>query len=163
MPSMQDVKATDANVLEEANADVREHATTLSSQYASPFKGGGEDEHGTYAEEAIIWGEARDTPELHDVRCQDQHHCRCISDGKWCFKPTDLEVKTPNARWVFVKEAPVQIQPTRDNDGSAAWNALGAGDRFFVTTRNPTEIRATALTSSRSIAIRIGCLARFYP
>jgi hypothetical protein len=130
----------------------------------TPFKGETfEDERGRYVEEAVIWGPPQQTPELHNARCGDQQGCRCIADGKWCFKPTALATATPNARWVFVPGAPVQIQCVRDNQGSAGWNALGAPDRFFVTTLNPTEIQAFALTSSRSIVIRIGCLARYYP
>jgi len=129
----------------------------------SPFRDESDDERGRYTEETVIWGTSRDTRELHNVRCGELAGCRCIADGKWCFLPTELTVVTPNERWVFVQEAAVQIQCTRDNDGSAAWNALGAGDRFFVTTRNPDKIIATALTNSRSIGIRIGCLARYYP
>jgi hypothetical protein len=121
------------------------------------------DARGTYIEEGIFLGPSKDTPELHEIRCGASPDCRCIGDGKWCFKPTELEVATPNPRWVFVPEAPVLIQCTRNNDGSCQWNALGAPDRFSAHTRTPTVIRAMALTSSRSIGIRIGCLARYYP
>ena len=127
------------------------------------FFNGETDERGVYVEEAVIWGSVRDTPELHNVRCGDRGDCECIADRKWCFLPTQLTVATPNARWVFIPEAPVQIECVRDNQGSCAWNALGASDRFFVTLRNPTEIHARALTNSRSIGIRIGCRARYYP
>jgi hypothetical protein len=149
----------------ESNAgQSRENTSGLDLEImTSPYSVQDNDERGMYTEEAIIWGPSRNTPELHNVRCGAHANCRCIADGKWCFLPTELTVVTPNQRWVFVPTAAVQIQCTRDNDGSCAWNNLGAPDRFFVTIRNPTNITATALTNSRSIGIRIGCLARYYP
>jgi hypothetical protein len=70
-------------------------------------------------------------------------------------------VTTPNSKWVF--SGPAHIQCIRDNQGSCGWNALGASDRFSINLNNPTEIRATALTNSRSIDVRICANARFYP
>jgi hypothetical protein len=120
------------------------------------------DSLGEYTEERLIHGESVTTPELHEARCNENDPaCHCIADGKWCFKASSLRVAAPNSKWVFVGQPTLEC--TRDNDGSAAWNALGAPDRYFVTFNNPNEIRATILTSSRSIAVRLNCLARFYP
>jgi hypothetical protein len=121
----------------------------------------GTDARGNFTEEAMIWGDTRDTPELHNVRFQAGNGCHRVADGKWCFKQTDLTVTTPNQRWVFV--APPVVQCVRDDRGSAEWNVLGAPDRFFVDLQNPTEIRAHILTNSRSIGVRIGARARYYP
>jgi hypothetical protein len=121
----------------------------------------GQDSLGAYTEEAMIWGDTRDTPELHNVKYADGQGCFRVGDGKWCFKRTDLTVQTPNPRWVFV--GPPVVQCVRDNQGSAAWNVLGAPDRFFIDLQNPTDIRVHILTNSRSIGVRIGALARYYP
>ncbi len=121
----------------------------------------GEDSGGNYTQEAMIWGEHRDTPELHNMQFAEGQGCHRVGDGKWCFKRTDLTVSTPNPRWVFV-DSPV-LECVRDNQGSAAWNQLGAPDRFFVDLQNPTEIRVHILTNSRSIGVRVGARARYYP
>lgn len=124
--------------------------------------GGGADYKGDYTEERLVCGETVNTPELHMVRCADGGPgCQCIADGRWCFRPNQLTMKTENERWVFSSNAAIQC--ARNNDRACEWNALGAPDRFTVTLNNPTEIRATALTSSRSIGIRLCAYARYYP
>lgn len=121
------------------------------------------DSRGTYTEEREICGDIVMTPPLHNVICSDygDQTCRCID--KWCFKPNNLIVKTPNARWVFVGTPRVNCAISPNNTRSCTWNALGKLDRFSVTLNNPTEIRATAWTSSKTIGINLCAMARYYP
>jgi hypothetical protein len=120
------------------------------------------DDHGKYTKERMIWGEATYTPELHNTLFSAyDSECHRVGDGKWCFKRTELIVSTPNARWVFAGSP--QLECVTDNQGSCGWNRLGLLDRYFVVHQNPTEIKAYVLTNSRSIGVRIGALARYYP
>lgn len=117
---------------------------------------------GGYTEEREICGATMNTPELHNVTDDmTGRGCHRLGDGRWCFQATDLAVTTPNSRWVFAGSP--RVECARDNQGSCGWNALGAPDRFSVTLKNPTEIRARVLTNSRSIGVRICALARYYP
>lgn len=54
------------------------------------------DYKGPYTEEKLICGATVTTTELHNVSCGEG--CSCIADRKWCFKPSNLEVTTPNER-----------------------------------------------------------------
>lgn len=129
---------------------------------AQPLGGDGEDSDGVFARRAMIWGPTATTPELHNHRFSGGNpDCHKVGDGKWCFKRTNLRVWTPNHRWVFTGQAVVQV--VRDNQGSAGWNGIGAPDRFRITLQNPTEIQAFVLTNSRSIDVRLGAEARYYP
>lgn len=125
-------------------------------------RGAGEDSVGVYERQAMIWGPTATTPELHEFEfIGNNPECHKVGDGKWCFKRTNLRVWTPNQRWVFTGQAVLQL--VQDNQGSAGWNGLGAPDRFRTTLQNPTEIQAFVLTNSRSIWVRIGSHARYYP
>lgn len=124
-----------------------------------PQKGKKKDYRGFYTQEREICGPTVTTPELHEATCSTG--CECIADGKWCFKPSDLVDTTPNQLWAF--SGPAYVKCVTNNDGSCQWNALGKADRFSVSLNNPTEIKAKALTSSRSIGIALCAPARFYP
>ena len=118
------------------------------------------DSHGTWTEEREIEGPLVDTPELHEVR--DYQDGSCLAGyGEWCHKESRLHVPTPGERWLFAGTPYLKV--VRDNQGSAAWNRVGAPDRFWVTENNPNMIRARIVTSSRSIGVRLCCVARFYP
>jgi hypothetical protein len=121
----------------------------------------GMDAHGRFTGEGLVCGETVNTPELDQVRCGGQG-CQCIADGKWCFKPTSLVVKVANSI-TYQFSGPATVQCIRDNQGSCEWNALGAPDRFTITLNNPDEIRATILTNSRNIGVRLCAPARYYP
>jgi hypothetical protein len=104
------------------------------------------------------------TPELDQVTCGSSFgNCPCSLDDKWCYKPTDLIVRVPDSKWVFIGAPYLVIDD--DGKGSAAWNMLDRrdhipGDRFKVTLNNPDEIRVTILSSSHSIKCHIECLAQ---
>lgn len=126
---------------------------------------------GDYTEERQICGDAKITPNLPEVRCHWEAGSKChclgnggpgspLGNGKYCYEATNLDVKTPNARWVFSgPAAPVCTY----NPGSCNWNGLGLPDRFSVTLDNPTEIHATVLTSSNSLGVKLCAPARYYP
>lgn len=119
-----------------------------------------EDSNGVWEEERIIYGASYATPELHNV-VSDSPGCIRLGDGKWCFKPTILDVYVPNSKWVFVGTPFIDL--VKDDRGSAAWNVLGAPDRFKIILSNPDAIKAEILTGSRSIVVRLACRARHYP
>ena len=110
-------------------------------------------------QESEICGPTVDTKEHNNEHCNSA--CQCPGDGKWCFTPSNLEVTTPNPKWVFTGKP--RVDCARNNQGSCEWNSLGAPDRFKITLNNPTDIMATVLTDSRSIGIRLCAVARFYP
>ena len=115
-------------------------------------------------EERLIYGPSFSTPELNNTLCGS--NCECISDGKWCFRPTELYVSTPNPHWIFIGRPYIEVY--EDNQGSAAWNCMDRkenipSDRFRITLDNPTEKKARILSSSRSFKVRLVCLARYYP
>jgi len=133
----------------------------LSCQSESLAAVGGSDWKGEYAEEKVICSETAFTPELHNVVFYSGGKCRKVGDGKWCFEPTSLSVRTPNSRWVFSSGA--WLRCAQDNRGSCGWNSIGRHDRFSISLDNPTLIRATAWTNSRSIGLQLCARARFYP
>lgn len=117
-----------------------------------------------HTEERPIYGESRDTPNLHNVVYDPANKgCVKLSDGKWCFKKTELVVRTPGDSWVF--HGLPWVECTRDNQGSWQWNAIPRepSEKFVITLNNPNEIRAYVLTNSHSVGVRLVCMARFYP
>jgi hypothetical protein len=123
------------------------------------------DSNGRYTEERKFCSDPPvQTPELNNVTCPNlppNPECTCLGRGEYCYKKTRLNVFVPNERWVFIDSPHVECM--QDNQGSCAWNVLGAPDRFFVTVNNPDHKQADVLTSSRSIRISLCATARFYP
>lgn len=116
---------------------------------------------GTYSDSAVICGAVVRTPELHEVRPGGGRPCR-DNNEKYCFERTDLVVSTPNARWVFA-DGTAFLDCAQDNQGSCAWNQLDRPQNLIIDSFNPTEIHAHVWTNSRSVGVRIGAFAKYYP
>ena len=124
----------------------------------------GTDFFGDWNVEQYIYGPTVATPELHNISYNDKVKCPNpvpLGGNKWCTMNTILTVATENDKWVFIGQPEIDV--VEDNQGSASWNVLGAPDRFFVELQNPHNIRVRIITGSRSIKVRLRCLARHYP
>jgi hypothetical protein len=116
---------------------------------------------GTYTDSAVICGAIVKTPELNEVRPGGGLPCR-DNNEKYCFERTDLVVSTPNERWVFA-DGTAFLDCAQDNQGSCAWNQLDRPQNLIIDSFNPTTIRAHVWTNSRSVGIRLGAFAKYYP
>jgi len=113
---------------------------------------------GEYSEQRVIYGPTVATPELHNKPGDNPDG---VGGGRWRMKETELSVEAPDSKWAFAGVPYVDL--VQDDRGSAAWNRLGASDMFRITLSSPNAIKAKIATGSRSIQVRLACLARFYP
>jgi len=111
-------------------------------------------------QQLFIYGEIRATPPLHNVKYGERPNCYYISDGKWCFQRTVLELYAPELR-SFNGYSPC-LDLMEDNQSSAAWNMMDRGcnipqDRFVIEVKRSNYIRVAIYTSSHSIKVRLRC------
>ncbi|MBS1557647.1 MAG: hypothetical protein JST69_02875 [Bacteroidetes bacterium] len=102
-----------------------------------------------------VMGEAKQTPELHDVACLPTADCKCLDD-KFCLKGTILSIKAPDG---FRFSGKATVKCTQDNQGSYSWNARKQlNNPEWITDTDQQKI-AVVYTSSWSIQIALACEA----
>jgi hypothetical protein len=108
------------------------------------------------------------TPDLNGVT--GGAGCNMSIDGTACYEATELVLVAPDSKWVFDGNPSLECEEPAVVGSSTVWNHLDRSTpelikehRLTITLNNPNIIKATLLTGSGTVHVRLKCLATYYP
>jgi len=112
-------------------------------------------------ETQMCYGPSQTTQSLHNTPCAGLRspvngiYYGCFANA--AFRKYEFTVSCGTG-WHFTGNP--KMYCVKDNEGSFGWNGFDRSpDRFFITEKTPTFMRATVWAGSHDIEIKLGCEA----